>query len=238
MLQTTTYDDGPTRRRFLLLLTSSGMCAALPRVLAQGLALGLDRDGHPVMSLADGNTRVVVTLFVATDCPISNRYIPETLRLARQFRPRGARFWLVYPNPGDDVAAVRAHQARFAPAAAQDNDAVDTAALDTLIAPEPRFIQRAGVHVTPEAALFRAPFSSEQTALWHGRIDDRYLSIGTQRSAPTRHDLANAIAATLDGRDPAPATGRPVGCAIVPRTVGASASTTQFAKGSSPALRA
>ncbi len=43
-----------------------------------------------------------------------------------------------------------------------------------------------------------------QPVLWHGRIDDRYLTFGTQRPAATRHDLADALNAALAGRQPAP----------------------------------
>lgn len=207
MLENLSYKDLPTRRRFLLLLASSAAGTAWPRAWAQTPPLGTDLEGRPVASLAAADSRMVVALFIASDCPLSNRYLPEILQLEQQFRPRGVRFWLVYPNPADDLAAVRAHQQSFAGAAS----------LDTLIAPHPRLISQAGVRVTPEAALFRAPSSPEQPSLWHGRIDDRYLSIGTQRRAPTRRDLAEALETALNGGSPAPATGHAVGCTIIPR---------------------
>ena len=210
MLRTLLPIDRPTRRRLLLLLATGAAWATLPRAWAQPLPLGLDRDGHPVDSLAAAETRVAVLLFIASDCPVSNRYLPEILRLAQQFRPRGARFWLVYPNPADDVAAVRAHQSGFAGAAA----------LDTLIAPDPRLLRQAAVHITPEAALFPTPLAPERRALWHGRIDDRYLTIGTQRSAPTHRDLSDALNTVLNGGVPAPASGNAVGCVIIPRGSG------------------
>lgn len=202
-----TPSDRLTRRRCLLLLASAAACATVPRASAQAPVLGSDGDGRPIASLAEPPTRFVVTVFLATDCPISSRYMPEIARLARQFQPQGVRFWLVYPNSGDDVAALRAYHSGFA------NDAT----LSTMIAPAALLIRRAGVHVTPEAALFRAPVSLEHPSLWHGRIDDRYLSIGTQRPAPTHRDLEEAIRATLAGGEPPAPTGRAVGCVIVPR---------------------
>jgi hypothetical protein len=150
----------------------------------------------------------IAAVFVATDCPISNRYLPLLAQLARQFAPRGVRLWLVYPNSSDTLIAVRAHQAQY-PAAAS---------LPQLIAPDPRFVVQSHVHVTPEAAIFHTNAIMTEPVLWHGRIDDRYLSFGTQRPAATRHDFADALNAVLAGQKPTPPTGPPVGCAILPRT--------------------
>ena len=214
----------PTRRRVLKLLAGSAGFVALARGFAVPLPLGTDRDGQPVQTLAATDTRVCALLFLSTDCPVSNRYLPEIARLAAQFRSRGARFWLGYPNASDTLAAVRAHQASFA----------DAAALDTLVAPDAQLIRAAGVHVTPEAALFRRPFSLDRPALWHGRIDNRYLSITTRRSAPTHRDLAEALEAALTGSVPLPPQGHAVGCAIVPPALSRAGSEPSPATGSAP----
>ena len=94
--------------------------------------------------------------------------------------------------------------------------------LPQLIAPDSRFLAHAKVRVTPEAAIFHAdppPGGSimSRPVLWHGRIDDRYLTFGTQRPAATRHDLADALNAALAGRQPTAPPAPPVGCAILPR---------------------
>jgi hypothetical protein len=172
---------------------------------------GKDIDGNDVTSLAAPGTKYIAAIFVATDCPISNRYLPLLTRLSKQFAPRSVRLWLVYPNLGDTLAAVRAHQSQY-PAAAS---------LPQLIAPDPGFLDHAQVHVTPEAAIFHYDASAvslmSQPVLWHGRIDDRYLTFGTQRPAASRHDLADALNAALGGRQPAAPAAPPVGCAIIPR---------------------
>lgn len=170
--------------------------------------LGVDREGHPVDTLADHDARFVAAFFIATDCPISNRYLPEMARLAQQFSPLGVRFWLIYPNPADDLKSVRAHQSNYAQAAA----------FRTLIAPDPLLVKRAGVHVTPEAAVFRSTTAGSEPAIWHGPLDDRYIAIGQQRVAASRHYLTEALQASLRGVQPAPAAQHAVGCAIVPRT--------------------
>jgi hypothetical protein len=198
-----------SRRRVITLFAAGvGSLLLTPLAFAESaFVYGKDIDGHDVISLATSGTQYVTAIFVATDCPISNRYLPLLTRLSKQFMPRGVRLWLVYPNPGDTLATVRAHQSQY-PAAAS---------LPQLIAPDPRFLAHAHVHVTPEAAIFRSDDVMAQPVLWHGRIDDRYLTFGTQRPAATRHDLADALNAALAGRRPTPPPAPPVGCAIIPR---------------------
>lgn len=193
-------------RRQALVLLAAGVAASTSFAFDRSV-YGTGIDGHDILTLAATGTRVIVAVFVATDCPISNRYLPQLLELSQQFASRPVRFWLVYPNPADTLAAVRAHQADY-PAAA---------ALPQLIAPNPGFIRDAHVHVTPEAALFLSDWATSETPVWHGRIDDRYLTFGQQRPAATHHDLAEAIDAALAGRRLKSPAASPVGCAIVPR---------------------
>jgi hypothetical protein len=197
-----------TRRQAITLITAAFGALLTPPCLRAGNIAGYGRtiDGVAVTSLAAPGTKYISAIFVATDCPISNRYLPLLARLSKEFAPRGVRLWLVYPNPSDTLAAVRAHQTQY-PA---------VASLPQLIAPDPRFLAHAHVHVTPEAAIFHVDAMS-QPVLWHGRIDDRYLTFGTQRPAATHHDLADALNAALAGRQPTKAPAPPVGCAIIPR---------------------
>src|ERR1700761_1617669 len=208
------------RQAIALFAASLGSLLASHAGAEDTFVYGKDIDGHDVTSISAQDTKYVAAIFVATDCPISNRYLPLLVRLSRQFAPRpatggdGIRIWLVYPNAGDTLAAVHAHQSQY-PAAAS---------LPQLIAPDSRFLAHAKVHVTPEAAIFHAdppPGGSimSQPVLWHGRIDDRYLTFGTQRPAATRHDLADALNALLEGRQPTPHAAPPIGCAILPSAI-------------------
>src|ERR1700733_7685494 len=67
--------------------------------LATTTTLAVDLDGRPVTQLAPAGSRAVVLFFAASDCPVSNRYIPEIQRLTRQFEPSGAGFGLFIPTP-------------------------------------------------------------------------------------------------------------------------------------------
>ena len=89
------------------------MAVLIHALLLAMTALAVDLNGHPVTELAPPGTRAVVLFFAASDCPVSNRYIPEIQRLTKQFEPPGVRVWFVYPNPGDNANVVRAHDLEY-----------------------------------------------------------------------------------------------------------------------------
>jgi len=186
------------------------MATFVMRNLVGGLALILsgslstvDLSGHPVDPLAPSDSTAVVLFFAATDCSVSNRYVPEIQRLQIEFAAKGVRFWIVYPNPEDTATVVGKHNAEFA---INSKTVLDRSQL---------LVQRAHVVATPEAALF-VPQGGSMREVYHGRIDDRYLSFGHERPQAKHHDLELAIRAVLEHRPvPAPGGG-PVGCAIMP----------------------
>jgi hypothetical protein len=178
------------------------MAILIHALLLAMTALAVDLNGHPVTELAPPGARAVVLFFAASDCPVSNRYIPEIERLTKQFEPFGVKVWFVYPNPADNANVVRAHDREFSMNA---NTALDT---------KQSLTRMAQVTTTPEAAVF-VPRNGTLHEVYRGRIDDRYLSLGTERPQATRHDLEEAIRAVLAGKLVPQPTGPPVGCSIV-----------------------
>jgi AhpC/TSA family protein len=163
---------------------------------------GLDLQGAPVKELAGPGIRVVVLIFAASDCPISNRYVPEIARLDHEFTKQGVRIWWVFPNPEDNTSTVAQHNHSFAIA--------EPTVLDT----RQYLVQLAHVTTTPEAAVFRSNGNVLREA-YRGRIDDRYLSIGQERPQPQHRELEAAIAAALADKPVPPSGGPPIGCSIV-----------------------
>jgi DNA-binding transcriptional LysR family regulator len=139
-----------------------------------------------------------VFVFVSVECPVSNRYAPEVKRLREQFAAHGADLVLIYPNPADAPDKIREHLKAF------------SYPMRALRDPQHELAKVTGVKVTPEAAVFNA----RGALTYRGRIDDRYVSIGVERPAATRHDLAEAIAATLAGQPVATPRTDAVGCFI------------------------
>jgi hypothetical protein len=175
-----------------------------PRPGPISVPLATDLNGHPVSELAPPGTRAVVLFFAASDCPISNRYIPEMQRLAKQFEPLGVRVWFVYPNPGDTAEVVRAHDREFAIGAYTALDRSQT------------LTRMAHATITGEAAVF-VPHGESLREVYRGRIDDRYLALGSERPQAAHHDLEEAIRAVLAARAVPQPGGPSVGCSIVTR---------------------
>jgi hypothetical protein len=164
--------------------------------------LAFDLSGNPITQLAPAEARAIVLFFAASDCPISNRYIPEMQRLTKQYEPAGVRIWFVYPNPGDNANVIRAHNLEFAITA---NSALDTTQ---------NLVHLAGATVTPEVAIL-VPERGSLRPVYRGRIDDRYLALGTERPLAVHHDLEQAIRAVLAAKPVPPPGGPSIGCSIV-----------------------
>lgn len=155
-----------------------------------------DLDGHPFDPLA-GNAPATILIFLATGCPVSNRYAPEIQRLADVFAARGARTYLVYPSASETPGAIR------------DSLREHGLTVAALRDPAHVLVRRAEVTVTPEAAVFR-----EGRLVYHGRIDDRQVDFGITRPAPTRHDLEDAVQRVLAGASPEALSTPAIGCSI------------------------
>jgi len=145
-----------------------------------------------------GALAMTVLIFISADCPVSNRYAPEIKRLYDEFTPKGIRFRLVYPNPLDGEAEIRRHLLAFGYPSIAEPDR------------DHRLVRLAGVTITPEAAVFDA----KQRLVYRGRIDDRFVELGRERPAATRHDLRNALAAALAGKPASPSQTQAIGCFI------------------------
>jgi hypothetical protein len=189
---------GFARWTWLLFAVSVAFALRLSAASAPGLRLP-DLDNRlvdPFQMAAD--TRAIVFLFISVDCPISNRYAPDIRRLSETFAPRGVVFRLVYPNPAESPDAIRGHlkDYRYPGSALRD--------------PRQQLARFAAATITPEAAVY----DRQGRRLYLGRIDDRYVALGLERPAPTRHDLEEALDATLAGKPVRQPTAPAVGCFI------------------------
>jgi len=187
---------------FLLGLLLPAACGFSEQISARAGISAIDIDGRSVSVVKPGDTSPVVLFFIASDCPISNRLIPEMQRVQTEFTPRGVRFRFVYPNLTETAKGIRAHLKAYGLEGTPLTD------------PDQRLAHLVGAQLTPEAAIL-VPGRSSIRTVYIGRIDNRYLSIGRERPQATEHDIEAAIAAILGGRQPNPPSGPPVGCGIV-----------------------
>lgn len=159
-------------------------------------------DGRAVDPLRpEPGVRAVALIFTRTDCPIANQAAPEIERVRARHADRGVRVWLIYVDPQEPADRVRAHMAEFGLRAPAIRD------------PDHVLVRRAGVHVTPEAAVY--VFDGDAPRLtYRGRIDDRVAELGRHRPNATRFDLRDAVEAAIVSQMPTLVTTPAAGCEI------------------------
>jgi hypothetical protein len=141
-----------------------------------------------------------VLLFLATECPISNRYMPEIRRIHEAYVGRGLKFRIVLPEPGLSAAQATDWAQNYGPELPWELDGAQ------------REVKRAGATMTPEAAVFQAG-----RLVYRGRIDDRYVSWGKASPQPAQRDLCAVLDECLAGRKPLLRTTKSWGCYIESR---------------------
>jgi len=144
----------------------------------------------------------LVLVFLGTECPIANGYVPE---LNRQFTAlheadSGVEFFGVISDQTITRASASKHvtEFRFKFPVLFDASGELACALKPSHTPEAFVIDRDG------------------KLAYRGRIDDLYADLGKKRTEPSRHDLAEAIAAVVASRPVATPRTEPVGCLYEP----------------------
>ncbi len=156
---------------------------------------------------ATGGTRIksselagapaVVLVFLAADCPISNRYAPVLHALESDYRKRSVKFAAVFSGPGLSDKAVAAHLKEYG---------LDMAGM---LDSRTELAHQTGAQVTPEVVVL----ASGKIA-YRGRIDDRYVDWGKTRPEASEHDLRDALDAVLAKRAIVHPVTKALGCAI------------------------
>ena len=157
----------------------------------------LDLSGKAVNPLKAAAGKVVILIFVRTDCPISNRYAPTIQRIIAAYSGKSV-FWLVYPDKAETAEAIRKHEGEYG------------YKIGALRDTQHSLVKVSQVKITPEVAVFDA----SERLVYHGRIDNWYVDFGRARSAATTHELDDAIQAALAGRLPSVRVTDAIGCYI------------------------
>jgi peroxiredoxin len=141
--------------------------------------------------------KAIVVVFLGTQCPVNNAYLPRLAELHKEYEPRGVQFLAINANDHDGPTAIADHARRFAITFPVLRDEHHLAA------------DRFGAKRTPEAFVL----DSEFVVRYRGRIDDQY-GVGFQRPQPTRRDLAVALDEVLAGKAVTQARTVAAGCII------------------------
>ncbi|MBI3725093.1 redoxin domain-containing protein [bacterium] len=140
----------------------------------------------------------VVLFFIGTECPVSNSYAPEYVRLSKAFAAKGVAFFGIHPDPEVTAEQAAKHAKDYG---------ID---FPILLAPTQAVTTQKGITIVPEAVVL----SAEGTILYRGRVDDRYSLDGKRREEPSVHELEVALQAVLDGKLPPVLETKPFGCPL------------------------
>ena len=155
----------------------------------------LDLAGSAADALKQAPGKVLVLVFVRTNCPISNRYAPFIQELSAKYA-HDTGFLLVFPDKDESTKQIRDYEREYGYKLVAVRD------------PQHELVKRGQVKVTPEVAVFDA----NRELVYHGRIDNLYKDFGRARRAATTHELADAIEAASKGRTPAVVSADGIGC--------------------------
>jgi thiol-disulfide isomerase/thioredoxin len=187
----------PLRLGFLTLVWASVLALLIGFSPAGASQTVVDVHASAADLLAQGRGKVLVFVFVRTDCPISNRYAPLLQQMGKKYGP-AVTFRLVFPDKNESPRKIREYLQEYGYKLTAIRD------LDHVL------VKRAAAKVTPEAAVFDA----RGELVYHGRIDNLYEHIGQSRHAATTHELADAIESASKGVSPATPAADAVGCFI------------------------
>jgi hypothetical protein len=180
----------------LVVIVAAGL-ASFASTSAGPQSTAFDLAGNPVDPLKSGGGKIVVLVFVRTDCPVANRYAPVIQKLSEEHAAKAA-FWLVYPSKSESAEVIRKHGLQYG------------YKIPALRDPQHTLVKQSHVEITPEVAVF----STDRRLVYHGRIDNLYEDVGRTRSVATTHELENAISAALGGKSPDVDATHGVGCYI------------------------
>ena len=186
------------RRSFRMRIAIGAIVFFLSFILSMAAGQqALDLGGSLKNPLKETPSKVVVLVFVRTDCPISNRYAPLLQEMSVKYGSEAA-FWLVFPDKNESPENIRSYLKEF------------SYKLPALRDTEHSLVKKSGAKVTPEVAVFNL----KRDLVYHGRIDDLYREFGKARRAATTHELADAIEAASKGVAPPSAAAEGIGCFI------------------------
>jgi peroxiredoxin len=162
----------------------------------QGPTKGVDVDGNLCRLGEQPGTRGVVVVFLSTQCPISNAYLPTLGEIAEKYRREGIEFFGVVSDPSTTLQQARHHHKEFKIAFPVLFDG--SGELRLLLAP---------TH-TPESFVL----DRSRQVIYRGAIDDLYVRVGKKQAVAQNHFLTSAIQCVIENKPCSIAQTEPVGC--------------------------
>ena len=152
------------------------------------------------------SSKAVVLAWTGLGCPMSKVYEPRLKAIAKEYSPRGIRFFLINSNVQDGVAEMESHLEANPPGfpVVRDQDG--------------GLARRFGIQRTTEVVVL----DSSRVIRYRGAVDDQYgfrraegSGVGAfRRAEPAKHYLRRALESILSGREVNPKSTEAYGCAL------------------------
>ncbi|MCC6739369.1 MAG: redoxin domain-containing protein, partial [Planctomycetia bacterium] len=162
-----------------------------PGTVLDGFALKDSAGAEHTLAGLEGR-KAVVLVFVSTQCPISNRSLPELSAIARELGAQGAALLGVNPN----------HNEQGEIAGWAKERGVD---FPVLCDGAHGLADRLGIETIPTAVVL----DGKRVVRYRGRIDDDPMG-----GRPRKRELRDAVAAVLSGGEIAEPETAPRGCSV------------------------
>ena len=173
-----------------------------------------------MVALSDfGHAKLVVVIFMGTECPIGNAYVPDLVALQQRYPDKQVQVIGINSVLSDSAETVARHMKEFK---------VD---FPVLIDNDQIIADRFGAQRTPEIFVL----DTQRKIRYRGRIDDRFGYI-YKREESRRQELEEALKELLAGKDVSVPETEPVGCLITRKKRLAETGKITFAKNVSSIL--
>lgn len=166
----------------ILLLLFAGGAQARAGVVATSL------EGTRVDLFDESRKGVLVLLFVAVECPISNRFAPSVNAIYEEYGSSDLEMWTVYTDDLFLADEIRKHRGDY------------RYRMPALIDFEHELAAYCGATVTPEAVVFFREESGAYRMVYRGRIDNQYVDFGKWRLKATQQDLREVLDVIREGK--------------------------------------
>jgi peroxiredoxin len=143
------------------------------------------------------DAKSLVVVFLGTQCPIGNAYVPVLRNLQKQYADQGLQVVAINSNLADDAESVAKHVSDF------------KVSFPVLVDEQQIVADLFGARRTPEAFVL----DRRRNIRYRGRIDDR-IGYSHKREKARRSDVEEAVKELLAGKDVSVAETEPAGCII------------------------
>ena len=172
-------------------------------ILAGLVSFGLQAQ-HDHASMSSSQTPDKIIIFMAVDCPITQKYMGTIRDLARNYQSQHISVVGYFPAGLSRKAAKKFREEYQVPEIIQFIDDKKHSMTNKYRAT-----------ITPEVILI----DKNQQVIYQGAIDNWFFELGRYRLEITEHYLIDAIEASLQGKQPSVKKTEAIGCFIQGTTV-------------------